>query len=395
MKDIDAGKAVIPDQHALRTWIVIVAAAGVVLLGVAFFSGAARDQLAYSYLVAFLYWLTIALGSLFFVLVQFLTRAGWSVVVRRLAEHAMGTLPLMLLLALPLAFLGHELYPFLAGQEVQGGGFKAWYLGARFFSMRGFVYLFIWALIGWWFRRQSMRQDTSGELAITVRLQSASAPILAVFAVTITFASFDWIMGLDPDWYSTIFGVYFFSGAVVAVFAFLIFEVALLKKWELLGRQVSEEHFHDLGKLLFGFVAFWAYIAFSQYLAIWYANLPEETAYYATRMGPGWMGFTHVLAVGHFVVPFFLLLSRSSKRRVGMLTFSALWVLVMHYLDLYWLVMPHLHPEGLGFHWLDLVTLAGTGGIFLAGVGWLALGAALVPVKDPRLHESLAFESLP
>jgi len=163
--------------------------------------------------------------------------------------------------------------------------------------------------------------------------------------LTLTVAAFDWIMSLDPHWYSTIFGVYFFAGSVVAVFSTLILLALALSPT--LGEVITEEHFHDLGKLLFAFVVFWAYIAFSQFMLIWYGNIPEETLWYAHRTGPGWEGVTVALAAGHFVLPFFVLLSRDVKRRVPTLAAGAVWMLAMHYLDLYWLVMPSLDPRGL------------------------------------------------
>jgi hypothetical protein len=220
------------------------------------------------------------------------------------------------------------------------------------------------------------------------------SPVAIVFyAITVTFASFDWIMSLDPHWYSTVFGVYFFSGAFMASLAFLILVLLAFQGSGLLRHTVSTEHYHDLGKLLFGFVVFWAYIAFSQYMLIWYANIPEETVWYMHRMEHGWEIVTWVLVLGHFVLPFFLLLPRSTKRNRLTLLFAGLWLLAMHYVDLYWLVMPAF---GSGFHphLQDLMTLLGVSLVFLGGFALLTKRVALLPVRDPRLAESISFENI-
>ena len=216
---------------------------------------------------------------------------------------------------------------------------------------------------------------------------------MVVFALTLTFASVDWIMSLDPHWYSTIFGVYYFSGSLVGAFAFLIVMITVMRGQGLLRRVVSVEHFHDLGKLLFAFVAFWSYIAFSQYFLIWYANIPEETVWYAHRQVGTWKWATIALALGHFLVPFFFLLPRTVKRRTGALLAGAVWLLLMHWVDIYWQVMPRLHPDGVHVVPLDVTTLLALGGAFLAAFSWLTRRAALLPIKDPRLPESLGFEN--
>lgn len=349
-----------------------------------------------AYLVAWLFFLTLALGSLVFVLIQFATRAGWSVTVRRLAEHVMGTLPGLALLGLPLAWGVHDLYHWthpeaVAADPVLQG--KRPYLNEGFFLLRSLVYLASWSAMAWWFRRQSLRQDELGQPDLTRRLQTLSPLGLIWFALTLTFASFDWIMSLDPHWYSTIFGVYVFAGAFLSALAFLIVLALFLQSAGLVSHLVTTEHYHDLGKLLFGFVVFWAYIAFSQFMLIWYGNIPEETAWYWHRLHHGWGSVSVLLAVGHFVLPFFFLLPRSVKRRWSTLLAAALWVLLMHYVDLFWLVVPSLHQDfqvGLVYLW----TLLGVGGIFLAVLGWLMRRRALVPARDPRLEEALSFENM-
>jgi hypothetical protein len=224
----------------------------------------------------------------------------------------------------------------------------------------------------------------------------------------VTFASFDWLMSLDPHWYSTIWGIYFFAGSLVAVFAvLLLLSVALSRRGEPTRGVITQEHLHDLGKLLFAFTCFWAYIAFSQFMLYWYGNIPEETLFYAKRWyliphGPeatrqwatsSWSYVSVLLALGHFAVPFFFLLPRTVKRNRALVVVAALWMLLMHLVDVYWLIMPNLHPKGVALHWLDVTTLVGVGGIFFAGFFWLTRGCALIPVRDPRLPESLRFEN--
>lgn len=352
---------------------------------------AGRAQWIHSYLVAFLFFLSVALGGLFFVLLQHLTRAGWSVVVRRLAEHIAGTLPLFALLFVPIAFGLHDLFHWTEAGHDPLIEHKSPYLNATAFFLRAAFFLGSWSLLSWWFRKQSIVQDQEGGTAITRRMQTLSAPGMAVFGVTLTFASFDWIMSLDPHWYSTIFGVYFFAGCVVAIFASLILLTLRLQKDGTL-RVVNEEHFHDMGKMLFGFVVFWAYIAFSQFMLIWYGNIPEETAWFDHRLLHGWKPVTIFLAVGHFVIPFLFLLSRAVKRRPGTLVLATCWLLFMHLVDLHWLVMPSFN-EHFHLHVLDLLSVIGIGGLFLGTLGWLMQRRSLVPVGDPRLAESLAFEN--
>lgn len=385
------------EEGATSRWTRIAGIAGIAGLVASALLGWGHGQEFFSsYLVSFLFWLSLALGALIFVLIQFATRAGWSVVVRRLAEHAMGTLPLFALLFIPLAFGVHDLFHWSHADAVAQDPLlqhKAPYLNSGFFYLRAAVYLVAWAAMGWWFRKQSLAQDESKDPAVTRRLQSVSAPAILVYALTVTFASFDWIMSLDPHWYSTVFGVYFFAGCFLGIHALLALLCLGLQKRRLLPGVVTFEHYHDLGKMLFAFVVFWAYIAFSQFMLIWYGNIPEETVWYAHRLHEGWYGVTVALAVGHFVLPFFVLLLRDVKRRRLSLSLAALWLLAVHYLDLFWLVMPNFQHDGPHLGLLDVATFVGIGGLFLAALGALMAKKALVPVGDPRLSESLSFEN--
>ncbi len=394
-----AERVTLPAGHPLRLLVPVGGGVGALALVALFALGMGRPhQLWTSYLLGFLYWVTLAVGGLFFVLVQFASRAGWSVAVRRVAEHVAGTLPLFALLFVPLALALPELFHWsdaaaVAGDPLLAG--KSAYLNEPFFLVRAAVVLFAWAALGWWFRRRSLAQDAAADPRTTRLLQSVSAPALIVFAVTLTVASFDWIMSLDPHWYSTIFGVYVFAGSTVGIFALVpLLAILLERRGGPLDGVVTAEHYHDLGKLLFGFVVFWAYIGFSQYMLVWYGNLPEETIWYLHRLEHGWEAVTVALALAHFVVPFFYLLLRRTKRNRALLAAACVWLLAAHWLDLYWLVMPAVHPEGVALSLLDLLAFLGVGGLFAAALGWLLRRPAAVPVGDPRLPESLSFENM-
>jgi len=359
--------------------------------------GANPGQFYHSWLVAFLFFLSITLGAIFFVMAHFATKAAWGIVVRRLAENLAATAPLYLVLFVPVLLGLPELYHWADPEHVahdavlQG---KAGWLNKGFFELRSVIYLLLWSLLAWMFLTLSRRQDGSGRQDLSRRMIALAGPGLIVFALTVTFAAFDWIMSLDPHWYSTIYGVYYFAGSLVGAFAVLILISAALTRSGILQQVITVEHFHDLGKLLYAFTVFWAYIGFSQFFLIWYANLPEETTWFLRRMDGGWKSFTVTLAVGHFALPFLFLMSQHIKRRRWTLVASAAWMLWMHLLDVYWLVMPGFLPEGPNLHPLDLTTLIGVGGLVLAAFGLLLRRHALVPSRDPRLLESLGFENV-
>lgn len=374
--------------------------AGGVALG--FFSG--WDVFFRSYLLNYCYVLSLALGALFFVLLQHLVRAGWSVSVRRLAEFTAQTLPLLAILFLPL------LVPVLTGMR----GVWEWaapravaddallqhkrpYLNVPFFIIRAAFYFIVWVALARFFYRQSVAQDTTGDPKLTLRMQWWSAPGMLLFALTVTFFAFDALMSLNPHWFSTIFGVYFFSGCAVGFFALLAILVSAVQRGGWLKRSITVEHYHDIGKLAFGFVVFWAYIAFSQYVLIWYANLPEETVWYRPRQGDmWWIGVSLLLLGGHFVAPFLALLSRWPKRRPGTLALAGVWLLLMHWLDLYYLVAPRPHAveHTAPLHAMDGVLLLGLGGLFVAALVRPMVHTSLIPERDPRLPESLAFQNV-
>lgn len=400
-KSLSREDVLLPSNHPWQKLPLVGAIIGV--LGLGFSLIMAKDdsqRFFYAYLVAFVFFLSIALGGMFFAMIQHITRAGWSVTVRRLAENLMATLPLFAVLFLPIGFMAKTVYFQWADAAVLAQDHhkhlvehKAGYLNMPFFWTRAIALLVIWILLSLWFRNQSVLQDSNGEHDITRKLQKWSPLGIALFASTLTFAAFDWIMSLDPHWFSTIFGVYYFSGSAVSSMATLALIVIALRSSGLLRGIVTAEHDQDIGKLLFGFNVFWAYIAFSQYILIWYANIPEETMWFDLRNTGTWAHVSLILAFGHFLIPFFFLMSRHMKRRPLALALGSLWLLAMHYLDMYWLIMPTIHTQGIQFGVIDITTFFGIGGLFFAFFGFWMKRDAIVAWRDPRLPESLSHQN--
>lgn len=453
-------------------------------------------RFAFSWLFAFITCLAIALGCMFFVLIQRLTSAGWSVTVRRTAEFFSYGILALIPLFIPILLSTSHLFPFLGGAHGEAGGKhegghgsislispayaqdhaptvatapavpataapavpataapaahgaapavpahgaapaahgaapaaghgaaaghdaasadehalheahavvhaatmakKAGYLDKNFFYGRAVFYFLVWAVLAVRLFGYSAQQDSSKDPKLTVRAQAFAPGATFLFALTLTFAAFDWIMALEPTWFSTIFGVYYFATGVVSSYAVIILVTMALRSAGPLEGAVTPEHYHDLGKLMFGFLVFWAYIGFSQFMLIWYAALPEETTWYHNRWDHGpWAKVSMAILVGHFVVPFFWLISRNFKRNLGRLQIGAAILLVMHAVDIYWFVMPNfaLGSNDFAFHWLDVTCLLAVGGIYGAFVFYRMTKHYLVPIGDPRLERSLHFQN--
>ena len=390
--------ATIPPGHSWNRLPMI--GAGAALLGAAACAllGAANPkQFFFSWLVSFLFFLSLALGGLFFVLIQYATQGGWGIVLRRIGETVFTTIPVMAALFVPLIFGLQDLYEWSVPGAADHDALLRWkapYLNVPFFLIRAVIYFGCWSFVALSYYRGSRGQDATGDPAVSARLRRFAGPAIISLALTQTFASVDWIMSLTPHWYSTMFGVYFFAGSFVGFIALLSVIAVAMRGAGLLDHVISAEHLHDIGKLLFGFTAFWAYIAFSQFFLMWYANLPEETVWYKARLEGSWLPVSLLIMAGHFVAPFFYLMGRAVKRRGATLAAGGAWILGMHFIDLYWQVMPTLHPEGIRPSLLDFAALLAVGGCFVAAASWLMRRQALVPLRDPRLPESLAFENV-
>lgn len=356
-----------------------------------------QERFFYSYLTSFMFFLTISLGSLFFIIIQNLVRSGWSVTVRRIPEHLMKNVWIMAIFIIPILLGVHHLYEWSHVAEVAKDHIlqkKSPYLNMAFFLTRVVVYFSVWILLTRTFFSRSVAQDSSGDETLTLKSQTTSTFGVLLFAVTITFAGIDWVMSLTPHWFSTMFGVYIFAGSIVSALATISLVAMTLRKAGFLQNTITLEHYHDLGKLLYGFNVFWAYIAFSQYFLIWYANIPEETVWFIDHFRGSWNTVGIVLAVGHFAVPFLLFMSRHAKRNLPFHACMAVWILLMHFTDLYWVIMPNISKLGVSFAWVDLTTFVGIGGIFLGVLFTRMKKVALFPIKDPRLADSMNYDNV-
>jgi hypothetical protein len=260
-------------------------------------------------------------------------------------------------------------------------------------------YFLVWILLARFFMRNSVAQDETGDREHTAKMEKWAAPGVILYALTVTFAAFDLFMSLDPHWFSTIFGVYYFGGSMLAFFSFMVLALLFMQKQGLLKNAVTTEHYHDLGKYMFAFTFFWSYIAFSQYVLIWYADIPEETGWFLRRITHGYETLTIILLFGHCLIPMAGLLSRHIKRNRTTLAFWAVWSILMHILDLYWLAIPEMadHSATTHAHWHFAIHEAlvplGMLGLFTAAFVFSGTKVSLVPERDPRLGESLAFHN--
>ena len=392
-----------PDRAwSLGMWLLAATVALLAFSAIGLFtSDEAALHFKYSYLTCYTFYVSVSLGALFFVLTAHVTHARWSVVVRRLGEAIMMNFWLMLLLVVPILFWMDDLYIWADPQKVAGDTLleqKRPFLNLKFFILRIVIYFAIWIGMGGFLYRRSLRQDETGDWKLVEAMRRMSAPGLILFAFTTTFFAFDLLMSLDAHWYSTIFGVYYFAGSFIAGLAVLILVCVAAMSTGVVGKAITAEHLHDLGKLLFAFVVFWAYISVSQLLLIWMANIPEETIWYIHRWEGGWKTYSWFLIYGHFVFPFFFLLSCHTKRNRLMISLGAVWMLIVHFLDLYWVVMPTLGLQGEGGHGvpfslIDPVLFLGMGCLFGLVLLWRLSKRPLVPVRDPYLADSIAFEN--
>jgi len=341
------------------------------------------------------YLLGLALAGMAWIAIQYVSGAHWSTALRRVPEAMTGVLPFGALGILAVLILHPSLYPWTSGLQVKGDapGFKLMWLSLPFFRARAVVYLLGWLAFAWAMLRISHGQDSDGAISRTRQNTRLAALFLVFFGVTFWLASFDWIMSLEPEWYSTIFGFYNFAGAFLSGLAVLTLLLAWLQGNTPLKNVIRDQHLHDVGKLLFAFSTFWAYLWFSQYMLIWYANLPEETIYYVRRLHGFWQPLFVLNLALNWVVPFFALLPRMNKQRTGILVRVSIVLLAGRWLDLYLMIMPPFSGGKPQIGIWEIGMVAGLVGAF--GLGFLAaLGRApLVPVRDPYLPESLHYHA--
>ena len=354
----------------------------------------------FAYLLAFAYWAGLVLAGLILLMIWYATRSRWAVVVRRPLEALAAAAPILILLFVPVALGLSVIYPWVSpdphlGHEVQAAlQHKRPYLNVPFFLIRSVLYLLVASFIGGRLYRWSVQQDHLPDrpegLALTGKQRRLGTGALPVMALTIAFASFDWLMSLQPMWFSTMYGVYYFAGSVLAAVAWLTLVVSLAGQGPL-GRAVKPDHLHNLGKFLLAFTCFWAYIGFSQLLLIWLPNLPEEVPYFVSRLRTNWRPVGVALIFVRFVIPFLVLLSRDIKRRPRALSLVAAWILLAHLMDMYWQVIPALSPDRVVFPWTVVPAFVGVGAAVLAATLWRMRNVALVPLGDPFLQHSLRY----
>lgn len=351
-----------------------------------------RTQFFHSYVFAFSFWAGISVGSLALLMLQHMTGGGWGLVIRRVLEAATQTLPLVVLLFVPIVLGAHWIYAWTHAEEMaksQALMEKAKYLNLSFFTVRAAIYFAIWLILAFFLNRWSLLQDRTADKQFTKRMRVLSGPGMVLFVFTVTFASIDWFMSLDPEWSSTIYGFLFVAAWALSALAFTIAVMAALSKHEPMNNVVAQLHFHDLGKLLLALVMLWSYFAFSQFLIIWSGNLPEEISWYLPRIRGAWGAIALTVIVLHFAFPFLFLLSRSLKRNAGKLVIVAVLILLMRLVDLFWMIAPSFPPEHFHVSWMDLVAPIAMGGWWLSFFAWALTKRALIPINDPTYETVL------
>lgn len=365
--------------------------AGLIASFVGFFLN--KDQFLFSYLTSFAFFTSIALASLILVMIHHVTKSSWGTVIRRIPEAFISNIWIWAIFMIPVLLGMSSLYSwtnteYIADDPIMLG--KIPYLNTPFFVIRQFIYFGIWGYFGYRLHKISVEMDETNDWGLTKLLQKISAPGILIFSLTVAFASFDWLMSLDAHWFSTMFGVYFFAMSFQALFPILILLVFWMRKRGILQNTVGKAHIFDLGAWFFGFTIFYAYIAFSQFMLIYYANIPEETLWFYHRLEGSWAFVTYSLLFGRFIIPFIVLLNRDTKHNNKLLLFISILVVVMHIVELHWIVMPVLSHSGVALSWLDFTTFIGLGGIFMGLFFQRFIKHSMVPVNDPRLAESLS-----
>jgi hypothetical protein len=396
---LDATYTVPAEVNRYQQRALIVGVLFAVLLGVGIFlpaeMGGGVTQFFRSYLLAFVFWVGITLGCLALLMLQHLTGGAWGLVIRRVLEAGTRTLPLMLILFIPLVFGLNHIYEWIHPEHIAEPAIrkiveaKHKYLNVPFFLIRTAIYFAVWAALMFLLNKWSDEQDRTANRRLSRSLQMLSGPGLVLFVLTVTFASVDWVMSLEPEWFSTIFGLIFVINWVLTAFSFVIAVMVLLSGRKPLEGVVAPAHFHDLGKLLLAFIMIWAYFNFSQYLIIWSGNISEETVWYLHRTRGGWGWIAILLVIFHFALPFLLLLSRDLKRSARRLALVAIVVFLMRFVDLFWIITPTFRREHLGLSFMDIVAPLALGGLWVAFFVWQLKKRPLLPINDPYLEQAL------
>ena len=370
---------------------------GILFGALAFGAGLMRDpqRIWFSFLTSFFYFLCLGLGGLFFASLQHASNAGWSVNIRRISESLAAFLPVGAIAAIVLVIGSKHIYTWLDPKEMAHDAVlmaKHAYLNCGFFILRLVVFFGAWLIFSKLIIGNSIKQDQTGDEKFTVRNAALSVAFILVFSLSFSLFSVDTIMSLEPHWYSTIFGIYCFSGLFQSSLALITIITVYLVNQGLLRGLVNDNHLHDLGKFMKAFTVFYAYIAFSQFMLIWYANLPEETIFYLNRSSGTWLLISWSILIFKFIVPFLLLLPKWAKRNHSQLVLVAIIILIMQYVDVYWLVYPNLDSNNVLFGWQEIGIFMGFLGLFMLVVTRFLAKNNLVPIRDPRIQESIHHE---
>lgn len=381
------------DQFQRRALMVGVIGLAVCVLG-AFFN---LDQFFRSYLVGYVFWAGIALGCLAILMLQHMSGGAWGLVIRRLLEAATRTFPLLAVLFLPIAFGVRSIYIWAQPSHANAPealkhalAHKAPYLNVPFFLGRAVFYFAAWNLMAYFLNKWSLEQDRTKHRPITTKLQGLSASGLVLYGLTVTFASIDWLMSLEPQWFSTMYGILVMGGQGLSAMAFIIAVAVLLTRYKPLSDVIKPSHMHDLGKLMLAFLMLWAYFSFSQFLIIWAGNLPEEIPWYVRRLQTSWKWVGMAMVVLQFALPFVMLLSRDLKRNARTLVVVAISIIIMRFVDLIWMTGPEFHESAFWIHWMDVVMPIGLGGLWLAFFAHQLKARPLLPIGDPEFEQVLA-----
>lgn len=383
----------------VMVWGLTLLVIGAVLGGLSLYLDKTRGL--FNYLISFMFLISIGVGALFWMALEYVSGAVWSTPIRRMNEFLSGSIPFFVLFALPLLFFGmHSMYHWTHHEAVMNDPIlqgKAPYLNMTFFVIRNIIYFVVWLGFYIFFTQNSKKQDLTQDQANTHKGVVGSAIFLPLFALTLSFCAIDWMMSLEPHWFSTIYGVYYFAGTVVSSMAAITIATVLLHENGYLHPSMTRHTYYSLGSYLFGFTVFWAYIAFCQFMLIWYANLPEETYWYLDRWQGSWKGISYAMIIIHFVVPFFGLLSKPAKLNPNRLIFFSVWILVAHFIDLYYLVMPtytkSINMKTALLGWQEIVFPIAAVGFVIVVFCLKSKKANFVPIGDPKLARGLHFHS--
>jgi len=387
--------------NRLRTLALGIGGIGsIIILVIALIFPEQREQALRSWLLGFIFWGGIGIGSLGILLLQYLTGGAWGVMIRRILEAGSRTLPIVFVLFLPIMFGLTYLYAWTHMQDDPIVQYRGAYLSVGWFIFRSVLYFILFGSMAYFLNKWSLEQDSATTYEESAKSLADcgkfSGPAIIFYVFTVTFASIDWVMTLDPHFYSTMWGFLFVAGWTLSTFSFAVVLLAWLSDREPMNQIIGKRHFHDIGKLMLAFTMVWAYFNFSQYLIIWSGNIPEETKWYIPRVQGGWGVIAVLLIIFHFAFPFLVLLSRDIKRNAKWLSMLAVFILVMRLIDMYYLIGPSPTIESHGtevpfhIHWMDFLAPVAVGGIWLWWFFGELLKRPLVPVNDPYMENAIA-----